>query len=182
MILDRLIEKPRNVVILIITIIGFLIFILINQLIFAPLATQVTGYGILDFEFAWTKEQILVIFSAWGSEGITLEVLGVYWDFLYIIGYVSFISGCLLLVVRQLDGKLQIIGLWIFLTPIFAGIFDLIENINLLLMLNLTPNFSEFIPPIASISALIKFGLLFVGIAFFFIGLILLIIKRIRKK
>jgi len=180
--LEKLKISPKNVVVLIFTIIGFTIFLMINLLIFNPLARSVSVYGILDFEFAWTKDQILVIFSAWGAEGISLQIFGVYWDFPYIIGYSLFISGCILLVVRQLEGKLQRLGLWIFLTPFLAGIFDVIENINLLIMLTLTPNFSVICPPIATISALIKFGLLGIGIVFFFTALIFAIIKRIKKK
>jgi len=53
------------------------------------------------------------------------ETLVTYWDFLYIVGYGSFIFGAILLVTRRLEGKLQKIGLWMTLTPILAGIFDL---------------------------------------------------------
>lgn len=182
MFLEKLKEIPKNLFLFIITCIGFLIFILINQLVFASLNRTFTEYGILDFEFAWTKDRILLIFSAWGEEGRALQAAGVYWDFPYIIGYVSFIFGCILLVLRQLEGKIQRIGLWILLTPILAGIFDVIENINLLLMLNLTPNFPSFISLIASITALIKFSLLGIGIIFFFIILVVFIIRKVKKE
>jgi hypothetical protein len=182
MILERLKESPKNIYILIITGIGFLIFILINQLVFASLSRIFTEYGILDFEFAWTKNQILIIFSTWGESGKTLQAAGVYWDFPYIFGYVSFIFGCNLLVLRQLEGKIQKIGLWVILTPILAGIFDVIENLHLLWMIITDPNFPSYVPPITSISALIKFGLLGVGIVFFFIILILFIVNKLKKK
>jgi hypothetical protein len=181
MILERLKESPKNLFILIITSIGFLIFILINQLVFASLNRIFTDYGILDFEFAWTKDQILIIFSVWGEQGKTLQAAGIYWDFPYIFGYVSFIFGCNLLVLRQLEGKIQKIGLWILLTPILAGIFDIIENIHLLWMIDADPNFPSYVPLITSISALIKFGLLGIGIVFFFIILIIFIIHHIKK-
>lgn len=182
MFLEKLKNTPKNFIILIITIIAFLIFILINQFVFAPLAKSVPTYGILDFEFAWVPERIQIIFTAWGSDGMHLQILGVYWDLLYIIGYSLFIFGCIVLVSRRLTGKLQNVGLIISLTPLLAGIFDLIENLNLLIMLNNPSNFPLFTPLITSISASIKFGLLFIGIIFFFIALVIVIIMLIRKK
>ncbi|MGV9141767.1 MAG: hypothetical protein ACOC1X_02405 [Promethearchaeota archaeon] len=182
MILERLKERPKHLYILITTGIGFLTFILINQLVFASLSRTFTEYGILDFEFAWTKNQILLIFSVWGEGGKTLQAAGIYWDFPYILGYVSFIFGCNLLVLRQLEGNIQKIGFWVLLTPILAGIFDVIENIHLLWMIITDPNFPSYVPLIASISALIKFGLLGVGIVFFFIILILFIVNKLKKE
>ena len=180
--LDKLIEFPRTLYVLIITIGAFILFILINQLVFAPLSTLVSTYNVLDFEFAWIADRIEVIFAAWGETGMEAQALGVYWDFLYIVGYGFFISGCILLVSRILSGKYQKIGLYMTLTPLIAGIFDLIENINLLIMLQNATSFSAFVPFIASISAVIKFSFLILGIAFFFTALILMLISIIKNK
>jgi hypothetical protein len=180
--IQKLKEFPKNLYLFIITIVCFLIFILINQLVFAPYSATVPTYGILDFEFAWIPEQILVIFAAWGSSGIAINVLGVWWDFLYIIGYGFFIFGAILLVTRQLEGRFQMIGLWMSLTPLVAGIFDVVENINLLIMLYNTSAFPAFVPFIASLTATIKFTLLIIGILYFFIALIGLAIKLFIKK
>lgn len=180
--LDKLIEFPRTLYVLIITIAGFILFILINQFVFASLSAGVSTYTVLDFEFAWTADRIAVIFAAWGAAGMEAQTLGVYWDFLYIIGYGFFIAGCILLVSRILSGKLQSIGLYITLTPLIAGIFDVIENINLLIMLQNQTNFSTFVPFTASISALIKFSFLILGIGFFFMALVLLLISLIKNR
>jgi len=67
------------------------------------------------------------------------------------------------------------------LTPFVAGIFDLVENINLLIMLNDTPNFDAFVPLTASITAFIKFSFLLVGAIFFLVVLVLTLIKRLKK-
>jgi len=180
--LDKLKEFPRKLYLVIITIGAFILFILINQLVFSPLSKLVSTYNVLDFEFAWTADRIAVIFAAWGTAGIEAQTLGVYWDFLYIIGYGFFISGCILLVSRNLSGKYQKIGLYFTILPLIAGIFDLIENINLLIMLQNPSNFSAIVPFVASISALIKFSLLILGIGFFFIALILLLIRIIKNR
>ncbi|MFX0025560.1 MAG: hypothetical protein ACFE8M_04035 [Candidatus Hermodarchaeota archaeon] len=183
MVLEKLKEFPKNLYVFFLTIIGFLIFILINILVFTPINQIVPPpYGIIDFEFAWVPEQVLTIFASWGASGMAAEALAIYWDFFYIVGYGSFIFGAILLVIRKVEGKFQKFGLWMTLTPILAGIFDVIENINLLIMLDKAPTFSSFLPFIASLTASIKFGLLFLGIAFFFVALIMAIIKLIRRR
>jgi hypothetical protein len=111
-----------------------------------------------------------------------LQEVAVYWDFLYIFAYTIPLFALIVYITRRLEGRIATIGLYLSLTPIIAGIFDLIENINLIIMLNDTPNFAAFLPLIASISASVKFGLLIVGMIYFLIALMLVVIKRIRKQ
>ena len=180
MILEKLKKKPSDLILLIIAAIGIIILLVINMLVFEPLANSGLNYGILDFEFAWTKDQILIIFADWESAGMELQANGVYWDFLYIIGYTIPLFALILLFTRKLSGKIVDIGLYMSLTPIVAGVFDVVENFLLLVMLNDT-NFASFVPMTASISAFIKFSLLLVGAIFFLIVLVLTLIKRLKK-
>ncbi|MHA1674247.1 MAG: hypothetical protein ACTSYI_11550 [Promethearchaeota archaeon] len=180
--IKKLKQSPKSWVVLSVTGMGLVIFLLINQLIFASLSIEVPSYGILDFEFAWTASQINVIFTAWGPEGMALHASGIYWDFLYIVGYGSLIAGLILLLSRQLSGKIHFVGLYIALTPFLAGLFDCIENILLLTMLNNPTGFGSVIPLVAGIMASIKFGLLLLGIGFFLMGLIIWFITLIKKK
>ena len=179
--LEKLKKYPSDLILLIIAAIGIVILLTINILIFGPLTYSVYGYGILDFEFAWTKEQILIIFDIWGDEVMILQAGGVYWDFLYIVGYTVPLFALILVVSRKLNEKILNIGLYMSLTPFIAGIFDIIENINLLVMLNEAPDFASFAPLIASLAATIKFGFLIVGAIFFLVALILLVIKKFKK-
>ena len=181
MILEKLKKIPSDLILLVIAAIGIIILLVINILVFEPLANLDSLYGILDFEFAWTKDQILIIFSDWGGTGIALQAIGVYWDFLYIIGYSVPLFALILIFTRKLSGKIVDIGLYMSLTPLVAGIFDLIENINLLIMLNDTTDFAPFVPLIASVTALIKFSFLLVGAIFFLVVLVLTLIKRFKK-
>ena len=181
MILEKLKKSPSDLILLNIAAIGIIILLVINIFVFEPLANSGFFYGILDFEFAWTSEQISIIFADWGSEGMALQASGVYWDFFYIIGYAVPLFALILLFTRKLSGKIVDIGLYMSLTPIVAGIFDLIENINLLIMLNDTSDFAPFVPLTASITAFIKFGFLVVGAIFFLVVLVLTLIKRFKK-
>jgi len=182
MILDKLKKKPSDLILLIAALIGIVILLTVNIMIFEKLAREVPGYTIIDFEFAWTKDQIDTIFLRWGPLGMTEHATGVYWDFLYIFGYVIPLFALIVYLSRRLEDRIATIGLYMSLTPIVAGIFDLIENINLLIMLNNPLDFESFVPLIASISAIIKFGFLIVGAIFFLIALVLFIIKKIKKE
>lgn len=182
--LNILLERPKDKVVLLITLIAIAFFIIIPlafmQSIEQALMAQ-SGYGVLDLEFAWTPEQIETIFSAWGAEGRGLEALAVWWDFGFIPSYGFFIFGAVLLVARRLNGKARDFGPIMSLTPLIAGGFDVIENISLLLMLNSGGPINATIPFIASLCATIKFSILIIGIIYFFVGLLLLLIKTIKK-
>ena len=183
MFLDKLIEFPKNKTVILITLIAFILSLLINQFIMAPIEAELkgsTGYGVIEFEFAWTSEQINTIFKAWGSEGKKKETFVTYVDFLFIPCYSFFMAGCILLVTRKLEGKLQEIGLYMTIMPFIAGIFDVIENINLLLMLTNESFIWSLSPFIASLCATIKFSLLFIAIIFFIVALIIVIIKKFK--
>ena len=180
--IEKLKKSPKTWGIFLVSGMGLVIFLLINRLIFASLPIEVPSYGILDFEFAWTASQITAIFAAWGPEGMALHATGIYWDFLYIVGYGSLIAGLILLLSRQLTGKVQLVGLYLTLSPFLAGNFDCIENLLLLAMLNNPTGFSTILPMLAGIMAAIKFGLLFLGIGFFLLGLILWPISMIKSR
>jgi len=181
--LEKLKEFPRNKILILITIVAFIIGILISQLIMAPIEAELkgsTGYGVIEFEFAWTSEQVNKIFNAWGSEGKKKEVFVTYIDFIFILCYSLFMAGCILLVTRKLEGKTQKMGLYFTIMPFIAGIFDVIENIFLLLMLTNETFVWSLSPFIASLCATIKFSLLFLAIIFFIVALIIVIIKKFK--
>ncbi len=185
MFLEKLKEFPKNKILILITIIAFLSFLLIQVIVMGPIESELkssTGYGVLEFEFAWVPEVINNIFAAWGSEGIAKEIFATYIDFLYLLGYSIFGFGLVLIPIRWAEGKLQEIGLFMSLTPLIAGVFDVIENIHLLIMLGNSSLIQPFIPFVASLSAVIKFGFLFVGIIFLVIALLLMLISRLKKK
>lgn len=175
-------EKIRRINVLLVgglTIVGFGIFITINLLIFGNLPES--DYGILAYEFAWTVDKVLVIFNDWGTIGMAAQTVGIWWDFLYIIGYSLFISGCIWLTARMNKEKMQNFGLIMTLTPYLAGVLDAIENTFLLIMLKNPGSIRSLFPQIAAICAGVKFVLILAGILYFLVALILGIINKIRK-
>jgi len=179
MFLEKLLDVPIKKILSAITILGLISFVLLT--ILASLLGLFEGnseYRIFDYEFAWTAEQVNKIFKSWGSEGKHRIAIGIYFDFIYILAYVSLMFGCLLIVSRKLEGSLQTTGLYMTLMPFIAGIFDVIENINLLLMINDEAYIGMGCPFVASICAMIKFTLIGVCIIFFLISIIIIVIKK----
>ncbi|MFX1426426.1 MAG: hypothetical protein ACFFBE_08230 [Promethearchaeota archaeon] len=181
MFLNKFKEFPEKRILYIITIIGFLIVLLVEIFVFIPIEANVSTYGILDYEFAWTSSRVETILSVWGSEWIDNQITAIYWDFLFIIGYVSLAFGLIVIAFRKSEGKVQAIGTFITLTPFLTGIFDVIENIFLISMTNTPTSVTEPYPLIASLSATIKFGFLFIGIIYFVIAILLILINKIKK-
>jgi len=176
MYLEKLVEIPKKKALQLITLIGLVAFVAMTLL--GGLVNAAPVYGILDYEFAWTSGQVELIFSAWGAEGKQQIAFGIYMDFLYIIAYGALIFGCLLIATRELDGKFQTIGLYMTLTPVIAGICDVIENVNLLLMIADGNFITSMSPFIAALCATIKFTIIFACILFFLVEIIVIVINR----
>ncbi len=181
---DKLLEWPSKKIHMIVTLVAGLSFLILT-ILFRVIGNEATatGYGILEFEFGFTAQKIGIIFNAWNNTIFQQQTLGVYLDFVYILSYALLLGGLVLWVTRQLEGQMQQIGLFFTVAPIIAGVFDFIENIGLLLMLNDVNSYingtaPDLIPMVTSICAFIKFGLLILAIAFFLISLVYWLVKR----
>ena len=179
MFLDKFKEFPKRRILYLLAVVGFLIVLFVEVFVFIPIEATVATYGILDYEFAWNAAKVLEIFSAWGSNGITSQIAAIYWDFLFIIGYVSLAFSLIILVFQRSNEQIQTIGKYIPITPFLTGVFDIIENVLLIIMATNPGSVTDSNAILASLSASLKFGLLFVGIIFFIGALILIIIKKI---
>ena len=181
MFLDKFKEFPKSKVLYLISLSGFLIVLLVEIFVFIPIEGSISTYGILDYEFAWTSGRAETILSVWGPDGINSQVTAIYWDFLFIIGYVSLAFGLIVITLQKSTSKIQTIGTYISLTPFLTGFLDVIENIFLILMTGSPTSVSDSQPVIASLSATLKFGFLFIGIFYFVIALIFILFNKIKK-
>ena len=181
MLLENLKEVPSKRSLYLLAIFGLLLVLLVEIFVFIPIESQVSTYGILDYEFAWTSNNVLIIFSAWGVNGLNLQIIAIYWDFLFIIGYVSLAFSLVVLAYRKSEGQIQSFGTYFTITPLLTSIFDVIENIFLLTMASNISSVTGSSPVIASLCASIKFGMLFVGIIYFTLAIIVILIKKLSK-
>jgi hypothetical protein len=170
--LEKCYTSPSQRLTYFICLIGFIISI-IATILMSPMETylkSISPYGVIELEFMWTISQAQRITTAWGSIGIQKELFVTYIDYLYIVGYVTFVSTLMILLVRTADQKgffsaslrkWAMIGV---LTIIFSALFDCIENINLIIVLLNPTQIQAINPAFASICASIKFLLLFITI------------------
>ena len=178
---DNLKEKPKTQNLIIYTLICMIIFVIIQVYLFQPTEVYLrslsdihglTNLGVLDLEFAWTAERIDLIFSIWNAEGISRQIIVTIIDFFYIFCYCVILIGLILLVARKLHDRFQKIEIMMILFPIMAGVFDVIENIFLLIMLGANQSLMPAFPLITSISATIKFILIYVSVGCFLTGFV----------
>jgi hypothetical protein len=179
--LDKFKEFPKKRSLYILAVVGFLIVLFLTVFVFIPIESNVSTYGILDYEFAWNAINVLLIFSSWGTNGINSQITAIYWDFLFIMGYVSLAFSLIILVFQRSNEQIQTIGKYVPITPLLAGIFDIFENVLLLIMATNPSSVIDSNAILASISASLKFGLLIVGIIYFFVALIILIFTKIKN-
>ena len=184
MFLDKLKESPKEKPLNLAIIISSIPFILLTLLfsINEVILETSTGYGILDFELAWTPDMINTIFNAWGSTVMLNQVLLHYIDDVFAIVYALFASLCILKISRKSKDRILDFGLIMFFMPILAGICDLIENTNLLFMLNNETSFLPINPLFASIFAVIKISFIISAICFSYAVSLLLIFRKYNIK
>lgn len=184
MFLEKLKEFPKDktlINIIRVTLIPFVLLTavyIINEYLFE----NQTGYGLFNFELAWTPEAVNQIFSAWGDSLIKEQIFMHYLDYIYIPVYVLFAGGLVLFVSRRLQGKLQKIGLIIAPTIILAGFCDALENINLLLILDKQTHFSLYGFFFTSLFTTTKIAILSVATIFLLVVMILRITKKVKLK
>jgi hypothetical protein len=178
--LEKLKEFPRDNVLLLLTILTFIPFFILTIIFIINEFSLITStsYGVLDFELAWKPEMINKIFTAWGPVQMENQIIIHYLDYIYPPIYALFGAEYILIISRKLEGKTQKLGLYITFSTIIAGVFDALENINLLLMLNEEAFINSTSPFFASFCAVIKIGFLIISLCYFYIALILLILKK----
>ncbi|GAB4317413.1 MAG: hypothetical protein Kow0069_20160 [Promethearchaeota archaeon] len=176
--LEKLLEEPRDRVVAAVTVAAAAAFLVVNFL-FEPCNSLMAaaGAGILDFEFAWTAERAEEILAGWlaGSGGGSVVPCAVHVnvvDFAYMPAYGFTGFGLVVLVTRRLSGGWRRAGLRLALLPLVAAAFDVVENVNLLVMLGSVgaAGVSSVNPvnaALASACATIKFAALLAAIGFF---------------
>ena len=178
--LEKLKEVPKQQHLILITILTSIPFFILTIMFIINEFRLIssTGYGILDFELAWTPGRAQLILSAWGQVEIQNQIIMHYIDYLYILFYGLFGAELILIASRRIDGKIQKLGLYFTFTPMIAGIFDALENINLLLMLNDITFINSGSPFFASSCAVIKIGFIILSLCFIYIAMLCSILKK----
>lgn len=185
MLLEKLKERPQDKTLTIATVITSVPFFIITIIVFVLNELELkatTGYGVLEFELAWTPEMMQDIFAAWGQAEMEKQTIVTYIDIIYLVVYAFFGAETVLIVTRKLEGKLQTLGLYFTFATTLAAVFDMIENTQLLLMLSSPASISPSSPFIASICSIIKISFIELGMCFLSIAVYVLVIGKERMQ
>ena len=131
-----------------------------------PLKNEVCLYGITSFELAKDISKTKVIINSWSETDKISVSMSLGFDFLFILVYTSFIT----LMVYKINTKLWSgksfykVGKILIYATFIAGVFDIIENISLIKLLN--GSTAQVYATTAYYFASIKFAILLIGIIY----------------
>jgi hypothetical protein len=135
------------------------------------------GPGIVSFEVEFTSENARETLAEWGEDGRDSAKLSLWLDYAFLVAYAAFFSLAVIAVCDALNWRR-----WEFLAtfPLIAAVCDAIENANLLLTIG--QDGDQPFPFLAGVFALIKFATLTPAQLFALAGLIVWIIRRVRRR
>ncbi len=132
------------------------------------------GYGIVDFELAFTSDQAGTILAAWGDEGRDAARLQLWLDYLYLVVYGLFfwlaIKALRDAALRRGWTRYARPGAWIAVLPLVAAGADAIEDAFLLIALG--GHGGDAAPLLGGAFAVVKFAAIVVSLLYLLVGLI----------
>ena len=159
-----------------------LVLMFLMNAIGAPLINESAPSGIISFELAGSMQRAQEIIASWDEPARLHAAFSLGLDFLFLVVYSSAIGmGCLL------AGKALSRRNWplvAFSVPLAWGLWlaafaDAVENTALILILFGNP--AEFLAPLARWTAMFKFALIFAGLIYALMGLVVsLVVKPAR--
>lgn len=154
-----------------IALLGVIAFTVVFQGMETQLRAAGGTAGVVALELAFTPARTLDIIGAWPADGIAVAQRALWLDFAYIVLYAGGLAAACTLIARHGQGSWARWGRRLILFPVLAGILDVIENVNLLVVLyrvasagtaaTLTP-----FTTLAAICAALKFALIAVTLLF----------------
>jgi len=166
--------------VLLISILLSLALLIVMHSLDGHLITAASPRGIVSFELSGSIESAAQILKAWGPQGKVYAALSLGLDYLFLIVYALFISlSCVRMAeyFRQRGWHLAIWGLGLAWAQFLAAFLDAIENAALINLIFDSQRDSW--PTIARYCALVKFGIVGLGLAYILSGLLFMIIMKV---
>jgi hypothetical protein len=146
----------------------------------ATLNAAAPSVGPFDLRLFYSPEQAQSMLAAYGEQARHAYMVGeLTLDILFPIAYTLFLAFSISWLFQRSfkkDSSAQLLNL----VPIGAWLFDLLENISIVIMLAMFPSFSILVAMLSSFFTAIKWGFAFFGIALLIFGVVAYIVKRIR--
>lgn len=136
--------------------------------------------SIVEFELAGTVDKAAAVINAWDVQSRVRAGFSLGFDFLYMLVYSTLIAlacvwgaGVLAFMKWRTTGLVLAWGLWA------AAVLDAVENFALTMLLFGT--MSAPYPQVAQVCAMLKFGLIILGLVFAAVALVACLVKKAAK-
>lgn len=148
----------------------------------APLKTPATPLGILDLEFAYNSTKTTAVINAWYEPShphkILVAIYNTCWDFLFLFFYAGFLFLACKKIALQVKGPVSKLGNLLARGALLAGVFDILENIGMLLSLH--GHIHQFISIFTFIFSVIKWALAIFAVLYVLTGMLRWVFQKIR--
>lgn len=173
----------RNALISFMLFIGMYLLINISPFGLAKLVEITDGHSILDMEMSgYTVDRAYEIFEALGEEGRAFNMKYIIpIDFLFPLAYGMFYFITLTLIVKNIGTKMKrpwVIGS----IGLVATLFDLLENIMIINLLQSYPQRLEGVATIANIFTQLKAYFNMISMLLILVGLVVIIFKKVYHR
>ncbi|MEW5873316.1 MAG: hypothetical protein AB1894_28915 [Chloroflexota bacterium] len=153
------------------------------NLVGAPLITEPAPYGIVSFELAGNPSQAQAMLDSWDGRAQLAASFSLGLDYVFMVAYALAISlGCLWAAesLRRQRWPLAWMGAPLAWLQWLAAALDGLENLGLIKILLDAP--ASPWPEIARWCATIKFGLIFIGLVYAFLGAFVSLVGRVARR
>jgi hypothetical protein len=174
--MHRLAEFPTPKTLRLVTAVAFL-FTAAIFFVFRVHDRPLRPYDIVAFELAWTPQKAETIMGVWGEAGSQTARESLLIDFGYLPAYSFFFAGLTLMAARAVTARLQTLGFVLTFVPFVSAVFDAVENLTLLSVLQTPGNPSALALILAGVCATLKFSLLVICLLYM-LGVV--IYRRVR--
>jgi hypothetical protein len=138
----------------------------------ASLKTNDTPHGILDLEFANSRDKAAVVINAWAKTGSTDNIqaakINTELDFIFLLFYSVFLHQFCKSIAGLHEGAVRNAGLILANGAIAAGVLDIMENIGMLLTLQGYIN--STLPLLTFIFSVVKWVLALSALVYFLLA------------
>lgn len=138
------------------------ILITLNQL-----TKSSSGFGILDFDFGYSRERVMEVLGSYGDTGWSLYSRIQLLDLINPALYSLLLASIIFLLWRSRN------TLWVVVIPLFAGLLDYLENLTLFLLSQSYPSVSSGLVSISSNLSIIKNVALYATVFILILGILL---------
>ncbi len=169
-------------------VLSFLLVLILFVFLILPGSTQIEiadrqAPKIPDLSFWYTAEHLYKIAEIYGEDGrIAYVKMHTCFDVIWPVVYVGFLAVSLSWIFSRVSGRSVYHRLN--LIPVFAGIFDFLENLFTSIVMLRYPEFSRGIDSLAPIATLMKWILIYLSVLILLIGISmpgLRLLKGFRK-